>query len=230
MSKINPQTVRNAYAILKHEKVFTLNRVISILNCSSRSAQYKMKQWNTYTSYNKNGRYYTLSEVPKFNEYGLWRYNDKYFSKHGNLKRTVNYLICQSETGLTADRIGKIIGLLPRSFMHHFRETPHICREKMDGVYVYFASDPDKYNCQADNRSDALTPAVKPIADTDAVMILAALIRHHNISAEEIMALPETEAMKLSPDAIGKFFEHHGLLKKTSGTGLLNCLRHISTN
>jgi len=99
MPRINPETLRKTQITLIKEKVFTLNRLVLFLGCSSRTAQTKLKQWRTYTSYNQNGKYYTMPNVPQFDHHGLWHYKDKFFSKHGNLKKTVIHLICTSESG-----------------------------------------------------------------------------------------------------------------------------------
>ena len=135
MSKIDAETNKKTQTILKRKKVFTLARLVSILKCSSRTAQTKLKQWRTYTSYNQNGKYYTMPTIPRFDVNGLWRYENKYFSRHGNLKKTVIHLIHNSESGLSGDQIGKLIGLSPRSFLHHFSGLPEIRREKKEGVY-----------------------------------------------------------------------------------------------
>ena len=63
-------------ATVKRGKIFMLNELVSLLGCSSRTAQVKLKLWKTYTSYNKNGKYYTLPEIPCFDVNGLWRYKD----------------------------------------------------------------------------------------------------------------------------------------------------------
>jgi hypothetical protein len=61
----------------------------SILICSERTVQRRLKDWGAYTSYNKNGGYYTILDIPQFNKYGIWKHKDIYFSKFGNLKNTV---------------------------------------------------------------------------------------------------------------------------------------------
>jgi hypothetical protein len=52
------------------------------------------------------------------------------------------------------------------------------------------------------------------ISDPEAVMILVAIIRHHGISAEDILALPEIKKSKMKLANIQGFMEYHGLLKK----------------
>ena len=53
MPIIDSQKIAFARSTVEKEKVFTLNKLVSILNCSSRTAQAKLKIWNTYTSYNQ---------------------------------------------------------------------------------------------------------------------------------------------------------------------------------
>ncbi len=46
-----------ARSTIKTEKIFMLKRLVAILECSSRTAQTKLKLWGTFTSYNQNGKY-----------------------------------------------------------------------------------------------------------------------------------------------------------------------------
>lgn len=46
-------------------------------------------------------------------------------------------------------------------------------------------------------------------------MILVAIINHHDISADDILALPEIKKSKLTSPAVQGFIEHHGLVQKT---------------
>jgi hypothetical protein len=66
------------------QKIITLEQLIGLLECSAITARRRLKQWQTYTSINKNGRYYTLPQIPEFDQSGLWRYQTVLFSKHGN--------------------------------------------------------------------------------------------------------------------------------------------------
>jgi len=214
MPRVILEMLKSAQEALTLMKVFSFDQVLVLLNCSIRSGRLRMKQWGTYTSFNQNGRYYTMPSVPRFDEKGLWYYKDIYFSKHGNLKNTVVNLVNDSSSGLTGNEIGDLVRLSPRSFLHHFRDAPGICREKHGGVYVYFSDNPDKYKYQVQNRLKADILTEQSISDTDAVTILAAIIKHHGITIEDIMALPEIKARKFSVFAIREFLNRHNLLKK----------------
>jgi hypothetical protein len=212
--KFNEKKLKSVFSVLEDKKVFTLDQLVSALSCSTPTARLKLKQWQAYTSYNQNGRYYTMPTVPRFDENGLWSYEAISFSKYGNLRNTVVHLINNSPLGLTGNEIGNLVRLPPRSFLHHFRNVAGICREKSEGVYVYFSDDVGIYKEQVRNRSRALIPEGK-LNDADAIVILTALIKHHGITMDDIMGLPEVRGRGFSRLVINEFLDRQGLLKKT---------------
>ncbi len=139
MTKFNEGRLKSVFDLLEDMKVFTLERLVSSLGCSIPTARLKLKQWRAHTSYNQNGRYYAMPTVPRFDNNGLWHYEDIYFSRYGNLKSTIVQLVERSPSGLAGKEIGALVRLDPRSFLHHFRNAGGIQREKADGVYVYFS-------------------------------------------------------------------------------------------
>ncbi len=215
MARLNQGTIKAAYRYFKKLKVFSIGELSSVLTCSIPNARLKIKQWQAYTSYNQNGKYYTLPQIPQFDKYGLWRYKDVGFSKYGNLKKTIIHLVTASPAGLSGRQLGGILGLSPQSFLHHFRECPGIYREKHDGVFVYFSDVDDLCKKQVHKRSSLLRrSAIVTISDTEAILILVAIIRQHGISAEDISALSEIKKNGIKLSDIKGFMEYHGLLKK----------------
>jgi hypothetical protein len=215
MARLDQDTIKAALRHFEKAKVFTIGELTSILKCSIPNARLKLKQWRAYTSYNQNGRFYVLPQVPRFDHHGLWHYENVAFSKQGNLKKTIVHLVSSAPAGLIGRQLGELLDLSPQSFLHHFRNCPGICREKHDGVYVYFSDDTAVYERQVQQRSSLVCrPAVVTISDPEAIMILVAIIRHHDITAEEIMVLPEIKKSKMKLMAIQRFLDSHGLGKK----------------
>jgi hypothetical protein len=215
MTRLDQDTIKAVWIHLEEIKIFNVGDLASALKCSIPNARLKLKLWRAYTSYNQNGRFYTLPQVPIFDQHGLWRYKNAAFSRHGNLKKTFIHLVSSAPAGLSGWQLGELLGLSPQSFLHHFRNCPGICREKHDGVYVYFADDASAYERQVrQRRSIVCRPPLVTIADPEVIMILAAIIKHHGISAEDILTLPEIKKSKLTKPAIQGFLEYHGLVKK----------------
>jgi hypothetical protein len=204
---------------LKRKKVFTLDQLVSQLRCSIPTARLNLKRWGAYTSYNQNGRYYALPGVPRFDHNGLWCFEGICFSRNGNLKGTLVYLIQAAPAGLTGKEIGELVRLPPRSFLYHFRDVPGIKREKIAGVYVYFSDMADRYQVQLALRLREVADASEPLRVFEVILVLSALIRHHGITLDEIMALPEIKAAGVSALAVGGFMIREGLQKKMPASG-----------
>ncbi len=62
-------------------RVLTVEELAGFLGNSTITARRRLKQWNTYTSINRNGRYYVLPDVPEFDDNGLWNHKTIFFSK-----------------------------------------------------------------------------------------------------------------------------------------------------
>jgi len=212
MGKIDKKQVSKIKRIFKLRTTLTVNQLTELLRCSIISARRYLKKWNAYTSYNKKGCYYTLPTTPKFNDYGLWHYKNVYFTKHGNLKKTIIYLLKKSQIGMSAKEIGEIVGLNPGSFMHHFRDIPGLRREKQQGRFIYFSDDPEIYSKQKQKFVSLVQEKAKRMpSDADAVLILVQLIKHPNISIEELAKRMARQGKSFEPSVIKNFLEHHDL-------------------
>jgi len=200
--------------MFKKSKVLTLSQVSKTHDCSIRTVQRQFAKLAVLRSYNKNSRYYTLPEIPKFNVHGIWCYRDILFSRFGDLRQTVKHMILASENGLSGNEIGDIVNLLPRSFMHHFREMEGVFREKHGGVYIYFSNDPTIYARQVIKRVQA--DDVKRISDAIAIKILVGYIKHPELSEEELSSILRREqSVDIFPSMITNLLSFYDLLKKT---------------
>lgn len=218
MTRVDRNTVCAVQDALRRARIFNIGQLASELQCSIPNARLKLKLWGAITSYNRNGRFYALPEVPRFDRHGLWQFKDVRFSKHGNLKQTVVHFVTTSAAGLTGREIGDLLGLSPHSFLHHFRNCPDMFREKHGGIYVYFSVVGEIYEKQLGERCALIRRlSLITVSDSEAIMILIAVIKHHLITADEIMALPEINKSKISKQAMKNFMEYHGLVKKTPG-------------
>jgi AraC-like DNA-binding protein len=200
--------------MFEKSKVLTLNQVSKTRDCSIRTVQRQFAELAVLRSYNKNSRYYTLPDIPEFNVHGIWWYRDIFFSKYGDLRQTVKQVILASEDGLSGNEIGGIVNLLPRSFMHHFREMDGVFREKHGGVYVYFSNDSIIYKRQKFKR--VLERDVKKISDAIAIKILVEYIKHPELPEEKLSTILRREQnVDISPYMITNLLSFHDLLKKT---------------
>ena len=176
----------------------------------------KLKKSGALTSYNKNGKYYTLPHIPVFDSYGLWNYKEIRFSRHGNMHQTIIQLVNQSGCGLHAGAIGELIGYPPHSLLNKLCAKSLIKREKLHGRYVYFSmkdqlykSQRDKYETSQEQYSEDDMPC------TTAVKLLIERIKMPESDPSELARALQKENINISELQVKRFFEKHGLEKKT---------------
>ena len=200
-------------------RVLTVEELTRLLESSAVTARRRLKQWNAYTSINRNGRYYVLPEVAEFDEKGLWNHHMIFFSRHGNLRKTIVELIKESEAGLSAREISERVGLRANSsFLSGFRDVFGIRRERQQGRYIYFSAEEDFYLRQKEHREQLLTREVRQMPpDADAVLILVDRIKHPEASIEQCARRLQKKMKHIRVEAVYALLEYHGLLKKTPG-------------
>ncbi len=198
----------------RRQKIITIEQIVRLLECSLITARRRLKKWQTYTSINKNGRYYTLPQIPVFDQNGLWRYQTVIFSKHGNLKQTIVALITGSPKGLSAVDIGQLVDLVPNSsFLSQFKNVPGVKREKHQGRFIYLSDNPEIYTRQKQQWATIVFPS-----DAQAVVILVQLIKHPNSSIEQLSQRVSDQGQSVAPATIRSFLQFHDLLKKNLDT------------
>lgn len=208
-----------ALKTFRRRKILTLVEVAGLIRRTVHTARRRLKTWRVHRSYNKNGRYYTLPDVPEFDANGLWRWGGILFSRYGNLTQTVIELVRRSEAGLDAAELGERLGLAPRSFLSAFADHPRLRREKMQGRFVYYAADPSLYSQQRQRRS-RMSPTTREPSDLVAVAILVEKIKHPALSVEALCRQLRRKKLPVEPEMIRSLFARHGLgVKKTPHLG-----------
>jgi len=201
--------------LFQDKKVMTLAQLALELQRCQRTAHRQLKQWQAINSYNKNGRYYVLPDNPSFDADGLWRWRGIFFSKHGNLTQTLVALVRNSKAGLNAAEMEKLLGLSPRSFLLSFREHPDLRREKHQGCFVYFSSDPTICQQQINQRLTMIRSAKLP-SDIEAIAILVETVKAPDLEIEELCILLKNKKYDITPEAVRNLFAYYGLsIKKT---------------
>jgi hypothetical protein len=209
----------NTKSRFRKRKVMTIEQLIALIKASRRTVQRRLEEWKVVNSYNQNGRYYTLPDVPAFDSFGIWRFHLALFSKYGNLTQTVLGMVKDSEAGLAANELTVRLGLNVDSFMSRFAEHPQIAREKVGGRFLYFAADSARRESQLRGRHD-LHRKPDPPSPTQVVAILVEAIKHPQSDMEALAAILRRKGESVSAPQIQDLFQLHGLvLKKTSPSG-----------
>lgn len=135
--KANPDPLRS---FLHVERAATLEELKAALGTTGTMTVFRrLKAFGYMTSYSHRGKYYTLPEIPEFNEQGLWSHHSVWFSRHGNLVATVKEFIEDATTGWTAQELEHILQVEVKRPLLRLYQDNLIHREKISGVYTYFS-------------------------------------------------------------------------------------------
>jgi hypothetical protein len=99
----------------------------------------KLKPLDYLSSYSHRGRYYTLREIARFDDRGLWSQADIWFSRFGTLLATAEVFVNRSPRGFFADELARLArrsagraasvdAAAPRDSRDGFRSLPLHCR------------------------------------------------------------------------------------------------------
>lgn len=217
MTNSKKERTGNALKVFKKQKILKLDQLMGLLKYSRCTVQQRLKEWGTYTSYNQNGRYYTHLDIPQFNEYGIWKYKNVLFSKHGNLKKTFVYIVGNSTAGLSAINISEVLELPAYTFLGHYKDVPDIYREKHKGIYIYFSDKRNIFEKQKREREKIVCSAAELDLPSDgqAVIILVELIKHSYDSIDKLVRQVKRKGVGISVDKVQNLLIYHDLQKKT---------------
>lgn len=211
----NHSTQDKGLKLFRSKKVLTLAELTLHMQCSTRTVQRRLAEWQAISSYNRNGGCYTLPDIASFDSNGLWHHKGVYFSKFGTLSETFVRLVADSRVGLRAADAGELLGVRPSSFLSSLRNHPNLVREKHQGLYVYFCSELSRYECQRLERN--IEPEkVRLPTDFEAIAILVEKIKHPTLNNKDLSQRLEKQRVSVRPESIETLFFKHDLKRITS--------------
>src|SRR5580658_328750 len=101
----------------------------------------KLKPLAYLTSYSHRGRYYTLLEIARFDEHGLWSQADVWFSRFGTLLATAEAFVNRSPRGYFANELARALHVQVQDALHQLTQQHRVTRQMVSGLYLYTATD-----------------------------------------------------------------------------------------
>jgi len=102
----------------------------------------KLKPLDYLTSYSHRGRYYTLREIARFDDRGLWSQAEVWFSRFGTLLATAEEFVNRSPRGYFADELAPLLHVEVQDALHQLTQQERVARQILSGRYVYMATGP----------------------------------------------------------------------------------------
>ena len=166
------------------------------------------------SSYNHNGRYYTLYDPARFDRWGLWSYGDIHFSMDGTLKATVKRLTEETEAGYTQRELQELLGVRVQTFLHDGVRAGDLTRERIDGVYVYLHPEQEVRASQLERRRDRVSAAKEEeveISDHVVIQVLLVLIHHPGSGPADVARRLRGRSPPIPVDQVRVVFTRYAL-------------------
>jgi hypothetical protein len=186
------------------------------LGRSRRSLFRDLAQLGYFSSYTHAGRFYTLVDIPVFDQYGLWRYEAIGFSQRGTLRDTLAWRVEQAEAGSTHAELQALLRLQVHNTLLGLVRAGVIRREQVAGIYLYVSSHDERATPQLDARRKLVAEAERPPRLPPVEVVLLVLVEALHAS-EGLPAAPVVAARLaarregIAPEDVERVYSHFGL-------------------
>jgi len=217
-------------AFLQKRKIATLEELKEVLGSASTMTVFrKLKPLGYQTSYSHRGKYYALTETPRFDEQDLWNYDGVWFSRYGNLLSTSQRFVETADAGLTAAELCHVLHVEVKEPLLQLYRAKRIAREKIEELYVYLARDPGQQRSQRLRRQDrqAATEIGESVTEGVSPELKAAIVLFFSLLDEQQRRLyAGLEAHKLGHGGDRKIADFLGIGVHTVARGREELLTH----
>jgi hypothetical protein len=129
--------------LLLRNKIATLDELKQVLGTGVDVTVFrKLKPLDYLTSYSHRGRYYTLPEIARFDDRGLWSQAEVWFSHFGTLLATAEEFVHRSPRGYFADELAPLLHVEVQDALHQLTQQERVARQIVSGRYLYTAPEP----------------------------------------------------------------------------------------
>src|SRR5580693_4190468 len=129
-------------SLLLRSKIATLDELKQALGTAVDVTVFrKLRPLGYLTSYSHRGRYYTLREIARFDDHGLWSQADVWFSRFGTLLATAEAFVNRSPRGYFANELARALHVQVQDALHQLTQQHRVTRQMVSGLYLYTATD-----------------------------------------------------------------------------------------
>src|SRR6266498_3504390 len=129
-------------ALFQDRKVATLPQLKGALGSDVDLTVFRKLSALPYrSSYSHRGAYYTLDTIARYDELGLWSYQDVHFSRHGTLLNTAAALVSNAPAGYFTDELDAVVHVATKDALRHLVQQDRLYRGELAGRYLYCAKE-----------------------------------------------------------------------------------------
>lgn len=208
--------------LVRRRSAVELEALYGALGTRSRMTVFRrLREIGYMSSFTHGGRYYTLADVPKFDDAGLWHYQGIGFSRFGTLKSTVEHLVVASDDGRTHEELSRRLELRVHNTLLDLVLAGRIARATVGGLYLYVSPDPVRAEAQGRSREQrgiAGAGAPRPPIPSVEIEVLLEVIRGAGVrvDADAVATRLDGRGVVVTGEQVREVLRRHELEKKTA--------------
>jgi len=128
--------------LLRKQQIATLPQLMAAIGTEARRTVFrKLAQLSYRTSYSHRGGYYTLDERAQFDEWGLWRCREVWFSVRGTLLSTAAARVEVAPQGYFVEELDNLLHVGTEDALRKLVAQTRLSRQKLAGQFLYCAAE-----------------------------------------------------------------------------------------
>lgn len=204
--------------LFRRSPIVDLATLEHALDTTSRTTVYRALSALGYrTSSSHAGRFYTLEEIPDFDDDGLWRHGGVLFSKYGTLRETIVQLVSRARAGRTHAELRDHLRLRVQDTLRDLTEDRKIDRVRIERLFVYVSIEQAVARAQIAQRQVTREPATARALGPAVVMeVLLELIHGAGawMAPRVVSKRLEARGLSVSAEQVEGVYLEHGIVKK----------------
>ncbi len=210
--------------LFRRRPVVDLDALYRALETRSRMSVFRrLRGFEYLSSYTHAGRYYTLADIPCFDEEGLWHSRDIGFSRAGTLKESVARLVESGEAGRTHRELEELLRVRVHNTLLSLVREGRIDRQRIETMYLYVSVEADHASQQMAGRRERVTSSERAAPALTSSTIIEVLVEVIQTGQRRVMPTDVVKRLidrdvAVTAEQVGQIFDRYGLApeKKTS--------------
>jgi len=207
---------------LRRDRVAKWRALAKQLECSTKTVQRALAKVGYFSSINHNATFVTLKEVPRFDQHGLWTYQNVHFSEHGNLPQTLRRIVEQAPAGCTVEELEELVGTRVHNHVSRLLREGKLNRFLQGRKVVYLAAGRRRREAQQKVRWQTEPQLARAGHDMDlppgldAVTVIRVLVRLLDVPEASVASVArwlQARNLAVRADQIRQILDFYGLKK-----------------
>jgi len=206
--------------LFENKPVVDLEMLCRTLKTSSRMSVFRrLKEVGYRTSYTHRGSLYALTDIPQFDDRGLWFCQGVGFSRYGTLINSVANIVHNSEVGYTHRELEDTMRIKVHNTLLGLIRRNRIARKRIDTMYLYVSAESSRASEQMRNRQDRDRGPTAHLDEIPKTLILEVLLEvmHGSkvtITTEAVTRRLFMRGVSVRIEQVESVFEHYKIKQK----------------